>query len=109
MSSKRSHLIWHIVLANPLVFITTIVIMLSTAMWFPKGVANVDNIVLPLMLFLLIWTALFFYASLSARLCLISSTIENLKSEQALKPLKTLLGFILVAGWGLGLKLAVQR
>lgn len=60
----RSARFW---LAGPLVFITAVLVMSGGAVWMPKGVAGVDNIVMPLVLFPVFWAALFFYACLTAR------------------------------------------
>ncbi len=51
-------------LAGPVAFLLAIVVMLGMAVWFPKGQAQVDNIVLPMIVFPLIWATLFFYAYL---------------------------------------------
>ena len=51
--------------AGPLAFILSIVMMLGMAVWFPKGNAEIDNIVMPLILFPLIWSGVFFFAYLS--------------------------------------------
>ena len=71
--ASKSHW-WHFYrwprfwLAGPLVFITSVVAMAGAVVWMPAGAARVDNIVLPLVLFPLIWSALFFYASLDNQL-----------------------------------------
>ena len=42
--------------------------MSGGALWVPDGPAQIDNIVLPIVLFPAIWALLFFYASLDRRL-----------------------------------------
>ena len=56
------------ILAGPVVFITSAVVMAGGALWIPKGAASIDNIVLPIVLFPAIWAALFFYACLDRKL-----------------------------------------
>ncbi len=51
-------------LAGPLTFLTAVLVMAGAAVWMPGGAAGVDNVVLPLVLFPLIWAVLFFYACL---------------------------------------------
>lgn len=55
-------------LAGPIALLAAIVVMLGMAVWFPVGRGNIDNIVLPLVLFPLIWASLFFSAYLAQRL-----------------------------------------
>jgi len=55
-------------LAGPGAVIVAVVTMAGMALWLPAGAANIDNIVLPLVLFPLIWAALFFHACLDRRL-----------------------------------------
>ena len=55
-------------LAGPLAFIAATLIMLGSTVWLPAGAAQINNLVLPIVLFPLIWTLLFLYALLDARL-----------------------------------------
>jgi hypothetical protein len=57
-----------IALAGPVVFICAALVMCGGALWLPKGTAQIDNIVMPIVLFPAIWAALFFYACLDRRL-----------------------------------------
>ena len=54
-------------LAGPVTFIAAICVMAGGAVWVPKGQAEVDNIVLPLVLFPVIWVVLFFYGCLTTQ------------------------------------------
>ena len=56
------------VLAGPLAFVAATLLMLGSTVWLPSGAAQIDNLVLPIVLFPLIWTALFLYALLAERL-----------------------------------------
>lgn len=55
-------------LAGPVVFLAAALVMCGAALWLPKGAAQIDNIVLPIVLFPAIWAALFFYAMLDRKL-----------------------------------------
>lgn len=57
-----------IVLAGPLATLASGLLMAGGAVWLPKGAAQINNLVLPIVLFPAIWAALFFYASLDRRL-----------------------------------------
>tara|TARA_R110000850_G_scaffold153763_4_gene277263 strand:+ start:16563 stop:16871 length:309 start_codon:yes stop_codon:yes gene_type:complete len=56
------------ILAGPVVFLTSVVVMAACALWVPEGAASIDNLVLPIVLFPVIWAALFFYACLDRKL-----------------------------------------
>ena len=45
--------------------------MLGMAVWFPPGIGMVNNIIMPLILFPLLWAVSFFYAYMSRRLKLV--------------------------------------
>lgn len=42
--------------------------MAGMAVWYPQGPAKIDNIVVPLVMFPLIWALLFFYSCLEPQL-----------------------------------------
>ena len=54
--------------AGPGAIIISLVVMAGMALWLPRGVAGIDNLVLPLVLVPLIWAMLFFHACLDSRL-----------------------------------------
>lgn len=54
--------------AGPGAVIVAIVVMAGMTLWLPRGTAGIDNLVLPLVLFPLIWAGLFFHACLDAKL-----------------------------------------
>lgn len=56
------------VLAGPVCFLTAALVMCGGALWLPKGGAQIDNIVLPIVVFPVIWAALFFYTLLDQKL-----------------------------------------
>lgn len=53
--------------AGPGAVIVALVVMAGMALWMPGGAAGIDNLVLPLVLFPLIWAGLFFHACLDSR------------------------------------------
>lgn len=57
-----------VALAGPVVFVCASLVMAGGALWLPKGRAQIDNLVLPILLFPAIWAVLFFYACLDRRL-----------------------------------------
>jgi len=59
---------WRGVLAGPLALIAALLLMAGGALWLPVGRAQVNNLVLPVILFPLLWTGLFLYACLDQRL-----------------------------------------
>lgn len=56
------------VLAGPVALIAACLVMAGGAVWLPEGVAKVNNLVLPVVLFPLLWTATFLYACLDKKL-----------------------------------------
>lgn len=56
------------VLAGPLALIAAFLVMAGGSLWLPEGNAKVNNLVLPVVLFPLLWTATFLYACLDKRL-----------------------------------------
>jgi hypothetical protein len=56
------------VLAGPLALAVAFLVMAGGAVWLPQGDAKVNNLVLPVVLFPLLWTAFFLYACLDSKL-----------------------------------------
>lgn len=54
--------------AGPGAVVVALVVMAGMTLWLPKGAADIDNLVLPLVLVPLIWAGLFFHACLDGRL-----------------------------------------
>jgi hypothetical protein len=50
------------ILAGPLVFLCSLLLMGGAHLWVPPGAGSVNHIVLPILLYPAIWTGLFFYA-----------------------------------------------
>ncbi|MEM1435726.1 MAG: hypothetical protein AAGG11_16830 [Pseudomonadota bacterium] len=68
VSSGRRRFWLRFALAGPWTFIASIITMAGMAVWLPAGNAQVDNLVIPLVLFPLIWAALFFSAYMDPNL-----------------------------------------
>lgn len=56
------------VLAGPLAFVASWILMAGAALYLPEGAAGIDNLVFPVVLFPLIWAVLFLYALLDRHL-----------------------------------------
>jgi hypothetical protein len=57
-----------VLLAGPISFLAALCIMAGGSRWIPAGAANIDHLVVPVVLFPALWASLFFYTSLSRRL-----------------------------------------
>ena len=55
-------------LAGPVCFAASAAAMAGGVLWIPKGVAQIDNLVLPMVLFPAIWAVVFFYDCLDRNL-----------------------------------------
>lgn len=56
------------ILCGPVAFAVTFLTMMGMALWWPVGAARVNNIIMPIVLFPLIWAAAVFYALLDDNL-----------------------------------------
>lgn len=69
-TSRQSHrrdLIARWIVAGPLALVAAALVMAGMTAWFPPGVAGINHLAFPLVLFPAIWAALFFYALLDSR------------------------------------------
>lgn len=55
-------------MAGPATLIVSVLIMASVSLWLPEGNAGINHIMIPLVLFPLIWGCVFFYVVLEAQL-----------------------------------------
>lgn len=69
--------------AGPGAVIISVVVMAGMALWLPGGSAGIDNLVLPLILFPLIWAGLFFHACLDSRLMRVAAVALGLCAVHA--------------------------
>ncbi|WP_206362950.1 hypothetical protein [Stenotrophobium rhamnosiphilum] len=56
------------ILAGPVCFIVSALVMAGAALWYPEGPAHINNIAVPIALFPAIWAVLFFYLMLDKKL-----------------------------------------
>ena len=56
------------ILAGPMCFIVSAVVMAGAALWYPEGAAHINNIVVPIAVYPAIWAVLFFYLMLDRNL-----------------------------------------
>lgn len=57
-----------ILLAGPAALAAALAAMAAMPLWLPSGTAGIDNLILPLLLFPVIWSLTFFYAILEENL-----------------------------------------
>lgn len=57
-----------VLMAGPLVLIVTLLVFLAMPLWFPPGIANLNNFVMPVFLFPILWVSFFIYACLERKL-----------------------------------------
>ena len=81
VSTGRRRLWLRVALAGPWTIVASVITMAGMAAWLPAGAALVDNLILPLVLYPLIWAFFFFWACLDGilgRAALISFTVTGL-------------------------------
>jgi hypothetical protein len=81
--APRRRLWVRVLLAGPVVFVCAGLVMAGGALWLPKGAAQIDNLVLPIVLFPAIWAVLFFYACLDRRLGRAFAVVGSLAAVHA--------------------------
>lgn len=57
-----------VLLAGPIALVVAFLVMLAMPVWYPPGNADIDHLVMPMVVFPLIWAGLFFHACLDRRL-----------------------------------------
>lgn len=55
-------------LAGPLAFAAACLLMSGAALWYPPGAAQIDNLIVPIVVFPLLWAAFFIYSLMDPRL-----------------------------------------
>lgn len=55
-------------LAGPVVLVVTLCVFLALPLWLPAGPGKVDNLVIPVLIFPIIWVGLFIHACLDRKL-----------------------------------------
>jgi len=81
-----------VLLAGPLSFLAALCVMAGGSRWIPAGAAQIDHLVLPMVLFPAIWAGLFFYTSLSRHLARAYAVVLGLSAVSA--------ALVLAGFWG---------
>jgi hypothetical protein len=68
LASRRIRFWLRVFLAGPLVAATSFAVLAGGALWMPMGPAQIDHLLMPLIMFPAVWAALFFHACLVQRL-----------------------------------------
>ena len=68
VSTGRRRLWLRVALAGPWTMAASVITMAGMAAWLPAGAALVDNLILPLVAYPLIWAFFFFWACLDGNL-----------------------------------------
>lgn len=55
-------------LAGPVTLLVAVLVMAATPVWLPAGAGGVDNLVIPILFFPLLWALPFFYSLLEEKL-----------------------------------------
>lgn len=67
-SASRAGRWLRVLLAGPLALAAACCVVVGGALWLPGGAAGVNNLVLPVVLFPLLWALIFLYACVDPRL-----------------------------------------
>lgn len=81
-------------LAGPFAIIISIFVMAAMSLWFPIGIAGINHLVLPLILFPLIWAGVFFYALLEKNIKRATLVMTFLFLLNALPVITSILGLL---------------
>jgi hypothetical protein len=78
---RRSRTVWRWILAGPVAIVVALLTLMGMPLYFPPGAGNVDNLILPLVLLPVVWSALFFHAILDrslARVAVVTGSLAAL-------------------------------
>jgi len=81
-------------LAGPVTLIVSVLIMAAMSLWLPEGNANIDHLVVPVILFPLIWSAVFFYVLLENNIKIVSNVMAVLFLVNGIAVLASILGWL---------------
>ena len=79
---KISETMQRVLVAGPLALLAAIVTLAAMPHWMPEGAGRVDNLVLPIIAFPLIWATVFFYGCLTEDLRRAASVLAGLIAAQ---------------------------
>lgn len=63
----RRDLVLRWIMAGPLTLVAAVLTMASTPLWWPKGVAGIDNLIFAILLFPAFWAIYVFYALMDSK------------------------------------------
>lgn len=81
-------------LAGPVTVVVSVLIMAAMSLWLPEGNANIDHLIVPVILFPLIWSAVFFYVILENNMKKVSLIMALLFLGNGLAVTASILGWL---------------
>lgn len=89
---RRSRTVWRWILAGPVAIVVALLTLMGMPLYLPPGVGNVDNLILPLVLLPVVWSALFFHAILDRSLARVAAVTASVAALN--------IGFIVIQMFG---------
>lgn len=81
-------------LAGPATLIVSIIIMAAMSLWLPEGQGKINHVVFPVVLFPLIWAAVFFYVVLGKNIKRVGTVMLALFVLNGLPVLASIMGWL---------------
>jgi hypothetical protein len=81
-------------LAGPVTLVVSVLIMAAMSLWLPEGSAQIDHLIVPVILFPLIWSGVFFYVLLENNIKLVSTVMLILFLVNGVAVLASILGWL---------------
>jgi membrane-anchored glycerophosphoryl diester phosphodiesterase (GDPDase) len=81
-------------LAGPVTVVVSVLIMAAMSLWLPEGNAHIDHLIVPVILFPLIWSAVFFYVILANNMKKVSLIMALLFLSNGLVVTASILGWL---------------
>lgn len=81
-------------LAGPVTVVVSVLIMAAMSLWLPEGNANIDHLIVPVILFPLIWSTVFFYVILENNMKKVSLIMALLFLGNGLAVTASILGWL---------------
>lgn len=81
-------------LAGPVTLIVSVLIMAAMSLWLPEGRAQINHLVVPVILFPLIWSAVFFYVILENNMKKVSLVMALLFLGNGIAVTASILGWL---------------
>jgi FlaA1/EpsC-like NDP-sugar epimerase len=81
-------------LAGPVAVVVSVLIMAAMSLWLPEGNANIDHLIVPVILFPLIWGTVFLYVILENNMKKVSLIMALLFLGNGLAVIASILGWM---------------